>query len=33
VFTASENATMIFDDQCEAKDDPDGQERQALGIA
>jgi para-nitrobenzyl esterase len=31
-FTASEKATMIFDNQCELKNDPDRDERQALGM-
>lgn len=30
---SNEKATMIFDNQCEVKNDPDRDERQALGIA
>ncbi|HXX18873.1 MAG TPA: carboxylesterase/lipase family protein [Candidatus Acidoferrum sp.] len=32
-FTASDRAVMIFDNICEAKNDPDRDERQALGLA
>ena len=32
-FTAANKAVMIFDNRCEAKNDPDHDERQALGIA
>jgi para-nitrobenzyl esterase len=32
-FNSSDKATMIFDNQSEAKNDPDRDERQALGIA
>jgi len=32
-FTSSEKAVMIFDTKCEAKNDPDHDERQALGLA
>jgi len=32
-FTANEKAVMIFDNKCEAKNDPDHDERQALGLA
>jgi para-nitrobenzyl esterase len=31
-FTANEKAVMIFDTKCEAKNDPDHDERQALGL-
>jgi para-nitrobenzyl esterase len=32
-FTSSNKATMIFDNLCEAKNNPDGAEREALGLA
>jgi len=32
-FTAADKAVMIFDNTCEAKNDPDREERQVLGIA
>ena len=32
-FTASDKTVMIFDNTCEAKNDPDAEERRALGIA
>ncbi|HXX20271.1 MAG TPA: carboxylesterase/lipase family protein [Candidatus Acidoferrum sp.] len=32
-FTASDKAVMIFDNICEAKNDPDRDERKALGLA
>jgi para-nitrobenzyl esterase len=32
-FTARAKAVMIFDNKCEAKNDPDRDERQALGLA
>jgi para-nitrobenzyl esterase len=32
-FTATEKAVMIFDNTCEAKNDPDRDERQALGLS
>lgn len=31
-FTAGEKAVMIFDDQCQVKNDPDREEREALGL-
>jgi para-nitrobenzyl esterase len=31
-FTASEKPVMIFDDECQVKDDPDHDEREALGL-
>ncbi|MGC2330073.1 MAG: carboxylesterase/lipase family protein [Candidatus Acidiferrales bacterium] len=31
-FTAGEKAVMIFDNECQAKNDPDREERQALGL-
>jgi para-nitrobenzyl esterase len=31
-FTSGEKAVMIFDDECQAKNDPDREEREALGI-
>jgi para-nitrobenzyl esterase len=32
-FTADKGATMIFDNQCEVKNDPDGSERRTVTMA